>query len=320
MSWRAPRLGWMLVALLAVTLISPARAADTVVYYHTDALRSVAVVTNAQGQVLERTHYAPYGQVLDRPLRDGPGYGGHEEDAATGLVYMQQRYYCSECGRFLSADPVQVDPNTGANFNRYWYANDNPYRYTDPDGRETGIAFHSEFVMMGGQAQTYQAPGDWVGPALKVAFSMLPFVGAGMNAVEAAHNPTAGNMVAVALGAIPAGGVLREVAPIAKEATQAAKSAIGIGEHAGESIAARSAARDFTAAERTKINEIGSTTGCHTCGVKDPGTKSGNFVPDHQPASALNTQGGAQRLYPHCLQCSRQQGLEIARKIQKEKQ
>lgn len=136
MSWRAPRLGWMLVALLAVTLISPARAADTVVYYHTDALRSVAVVTNAQGQVLERTHYAPYGQVLDRPLRDGPGYGGHEEDAATGLVYMQQRYYCSECGRFLSADPVQVDPNTGANFNRYWYANDNPYRYTDPDGRQ----------------------------------------------------------------------------------------------------------------------------------------------------------------------------------------
>lgn len=34
-----------------------------------------------------------------------------------------------------SVDPVQADPNTGGNFNRYSYANNNPYRYTDPDGR-----------------------------------------------------------------------------------------------------------------------------------------------------------------------------------------
>lgn len=33
-------------------------------------------------------------------------------------------------------DPVAPDPNTGANFNRYAYANNNPYRFTDPDGRE----------------------------------------------------------------------------------------------------------------------------------------------------------------------------------------
>lgn len=37
--------------------------------------------------------------------------------------------------RFLSVDPVQAQPNTGANFNRYWYGNNNPYRFTDPDGR-----------------------------------------------------------------------------------------------------------------------------------------------------------------------------------------
>ncbi|MCD9026831.1 hypothetical protein LDO26_01190 [Luteimonas sp. BDR2-5] len=34
-----------------------------------------------------------------------------------------------------STDPVQANPNTGQNFNRYWYANNNPYRFTDPDGR-----------------------------------------------------------------------------------------------------------------------------------------------------------------------------------------
>lgn len=48
---------------------------------------------------------------------------------------MQQRYYDPIAGRFLSVDPVSADPNSGANFNRYWYANNNPYKYTDPDGR-----------------------------------------------------------------------------------------------------------------------------------------------------------------------------------------
>jgi len=38
-------------------------------------------------------------------------------------------------GRFLSIDPVLADPETGASFNRYWYANNNPYKFTDKDGR-----------------------------------------------------------------------------------------------------------------------------------------------------------------------------------------
>jgi RHS repeat-associated protein len=85
--------------------------------------------------VLQRSEYEPYGQLTNRALTDGPGYTGHVQDAATGLTYMQQRYYDPLIGRFLSVDPVTAYSSPGANFNRYWYANNSPYRFTDPDGR-----------------------------------------------------------------------------------------------------------------------------------------------------------------------------------------
>jgi len=129
------RVGALALAFVALTLLLavPAHAADTVYYYSSDTIHSEVVVTDASRNVVERTYYAPYGQVLNRDLRDGPGYGGHEEDPETNLVYMQQRYYDPEAGRFLSTDPVQADGG-GGSFNRYEYANDNPYRYIDPTG------------------------------------------------------------------------------------------------------------------------------------------------------------------------------------------
>jgi hypothetical protein len=87
------------------------------------------------------------------------------------------------------------------------------------------------------------------------------------------------------------------------------------GPYAKESIPARGPARDFTAAERKQINQIGQENGCHTCGTPRPGTTSGDWVPDHQPPNQLNSSGGPQQLYPHCLTCSRSQGGTI-RKMQ----
>lgn len=77
------------------------------------------------------------------------------------------------------------------------------------------------------------------------------------------------------------------------------------GQVIGESL--NSSARSIVHA----VSRLLKTTGCHTCGSTDPGTKSGNFVPDHQPPSALNPAGEEQKLYPHCLPCSRQQGGEV---------
>jgi RHS repeat-associated protein len=126
-------LAWALCALAILLAAAPALAADTVYYYSSDTLHSEVVVTDQNRNIVERTYYAPYGQVLNRDLRDGPGYTGHEEDPETGLVYMQQRYYDPDAGRFLSTDPVQADGG-GGSFNRYAYANDNPYTYDDPLG------------------------------------------------------------------------------------------------------------------------------------------------------------------------------------------
>jgi len=66
-----------------------------------------------------------------------------------------------------------------------------------------------------------------------------------------------------------------------------------------------------TAGEQAGVNAEGAAGGCHSCGSRDPGTKSGNFVGDHQPPTALNPPGEAQKLYPHCLSCSRKQGGQV---------
>ncbi len=56
---------------------------------------------------------------------------------------MQARYYDPRIGRFYSNDPVDAvghigRGNTVHGFNRYTYANNNPYKYVDPNG-EAGV-------------------------------------------------------------------------------------------------------------------------------------------------------------------------------------
>jgi RHS repeat-associated protein len=87
-----------------------------------------------------RTRYEAYGNTAAGTVPNGIGFTGHVNDADTGLVYMQQRYYDPMAARFLSLDPVTTDANTGKSFNRYEYANNNPYKYTDPDGRFANFA------------------------------------------------------------------------------------------------------------------------------------------------------------------------------------
>lgn len=109
---------------------------DGVFYLHTDALGSPVAKTNSSGAVVSRTRYEPYGATVAGTTNPTTiGFTGHVNDADTGLVYMQQRYYEPLAGRFLSVDPIVTDMGSGASFNRYAYAANSPYTYTDPDGR-----------------------------------------------------------------------------------------------------------------------------------------------------------------------------------------
>jgi RHS repeat-associated protein len=123
--------------LIGFGLSPVAIAQTTVTYIHTDALGSVVAESDANGNVIKRYDYEPYGAVVGGQATDGPGYTGHVSDSATGLNYMQQRYMDPQLGVFLSVDPVAAYSNPIGQFNRYRYANSNPYKFTDPDGRQS---------------------------------------------------------------------------------------------------------------------------------------------------------------------------------------
>ena len=106
-------------------------AVDVVTYIHTDGLGSPVARSDANGVEISRTRYEPYGATA-AGATPTIGFTGHVNDADTGLVYMQQRYYDPVAGRFLSIDPVTTDANTGGSFNRYVYANNNPYKIHRP--------------------------------------------------------------------------------------------------------------------------------------------------------------------------------------------
>jgi RHS repeat-associated protein len=125
---------------LGTKLIAELDSVQGLRYVHADALGSPVARTNMSGALVSRTRYEPYGGVASGakpgPVNGLVGFTGHVQDPETDLVYMQQRYYDPLAGRFLSVDPVVTDANTGKSFGRYHYGNSNPYKFTDPDGRD----------------------------------------------------------------------------------------------------------------------------------------------------------------------------------------
>ena len=137
----------LLSAVAIALLLTPAtaRAQDEVVYYHTDAVGSVRMITDASGAVIGRYDYLPFGELwpaVPPGPTDARQFAGKERDTETGLDYFGARYFRAQSGRFTTVDPVLdaeaafVDPQR---WNRYAYARNNPFRNTDPDGRDPRV-------------------------------------------------------------------------------------------------------------------------------------------------------------------------------------
>jgi len=124
-------------------LLQAAAANDQVTFYHHDALGSPVFATNMAGDVLWHAVYAPYGAVTvqgDNPVDVDDSksqFAGHRFDKETGLVYMQGRHYSPLLARFMSMDPKPVEAANPYSFNRYAYANNNPYVFIDPNGEDS---------------------------------------------------------------------------------------------------------------------------------------------------------------------------------------
>ncbi|MDQ1109488.1 RHS repeat-associated protein [Stenotrophomonas rhizophila] len=274
--------GWLILSLAAGPL-QTAGAQESVEYIHTDALGSPVAVSDTNGNVIKRTVYEPYGAVGGGVVEDGPGYTGHVSDSATGLSYMQQRYYDPQSGRFLSVDPVTTDQNGAGNFGRYKYGNNNPYRFVDPDGRQERAAERFSDAFAGNPE----------------AFEPL--------------RPVAIAVTAVALGATPLVGPIAGVSfrKVVKESPTPEGTAGG-----------PRSGKDFTRAGKREVirqnkDANGGQTTCQGCGASTtPATQSQRGVPtpknetrvDHIIPKAKGGDGAPSNGQVLCSQCNLEKG------------
>lgn len=133
---------YLLLTLAALLTCQVAQGSTkTITYFHTDALGSVVAASDEQAEVIWRKSYDPYGyEVIDTGSEqevEEQTFSGKPYDDETGLVYLGQRYYDPQLRRFMGVDSIGFRADNPTSFNRYTYANNNPYRYVDPDGRQS---------------------------------------------------------------------------------------------------------------------------------------------------------------------------------------
>ena len=111
-------------------------------YLHSDHLGSTVLETNTSGQIVSDQRYYAYGRQRDTgPVNTDHRFTGQKQDAS-GLVYMNARYYDPVLGQFISPDTLVPDATNLLDYNRYMYARacpehsrrGNPMKYNDPSG------------------------------------------------------------------------------------------------------------------------------------------------------------------------------------------
>lgn len=109
-----------------------------------DIIGSPTIYVSQAGAQTSPVHYDPYGTV--RPgssASAGIGFGGEWRDPA-GLINLRARAYDPASARFVGRDTYGGVASAPQSANRYAYAQNNPFRYTDPSGHfVTAVGAHA---------------------------------------------------------------------------------------------------------------------------------------------------------------------------------
>ncbi len=105
-------------------------------YAHTNALGSVAALTDVNGNLYQDTVYDPWGRFWEYSgtMEEYQFAGMQDRDTETGLDPTPNRMFSGQFGRWLSPDPLAGDITNPQSLNRYAYALNNPTTNTDPTG------------------------------------------------------------------------------------------------------------------------------------------------------------------------------------------
>jgi RHS repeat-associated protein len=170
---RPTLLGRGLLALLLCLIAAQAAAVQTttVTYYHTDLIGSVVATSDEAGIVSWRSAYLPYGEQWMVPPNpdDRQGFAGKPLGAGA-VIDFGARAYDPGIGRFQGLDPQPAEAGDPHGFNRYAYANNNPYRYTDPDGEFPIVAVAMLAIDL---ALNYQATGSVKGALIETGKGLI---------------------------------------------------------------------------------------------------------------------------------------------------
>ncbi|WP_444925245.1 RHS repeat-associated core domain-containing protein [Microbulbifer sp. CnH-101-F] len=118
-------------------------------FSHRDRLGSAAAVGDEAGNLKESHSFDPFGKprqgnILDKDTAileseySTRGFTDHEHLDDVELIHMNGRAYDYNLGRFLSVDPIIVQPGDSQALNPYSYILNNPLAGTDPSGYAPG--------------------------------------------------------------------------------------------------------------------------------------------------------------------------------------
>ena len=176
-------------------------------YYLTyDQVGSLRVVADSAGNVVKRTDYDSFGNIIDdtNPSFDMPfGFAGGLHDLDTGLVRFGYRDYDPDIGRWTAKDPILF---AGGDTDLFGYCLNDPVNAIDPWGL---CARDPDFSDLKPGADSSSGPMAFyvAGASLAGTGATLVWYGAGMIAVGGPAGWVGGGIVVIVGTAMTVSGV-----------------------------------------------------------------------------------------------------------------